>query len=261
VTLRREVLFGGLLVLAFGGGATCACLPQARAQGAQTPHTLGCLLADADVERVYPQGAATGQYRNGQEPLIGSSGNRDFDRALAQTLARCADLMEVLPGFAFFDDHNGLNAYATNRVRMQRADGTVLMGQRLLARLLRQPEAPDACVAAVCAHEFGHILQYKLGLADRLKKGQPTVKRVELQADFFAGYFAGTRKRERQAFPAAVFAMTQFTFGDNMVQSPSHHGTADERAAAVVRGFEAAYRQKQNLADAIDTSLRYVSTL
>ena len=182
-------------------------------------------------------------------------------RALAETLAKCADLFEVLPGFAFFDDHNGLNAYATNRVRMQRADGTVLMGQRLLARLLRQPEAPDACVAAVCAHEFGHILQFKLGLADRLKKGQPTVKRVELQADFFAGYFAGTRKRERQAFPAAVFAMTQFTFGDNMVNSPDHHGTADERAAAVVKGFEASYRQKLNLNDAIAASLRYVSVL
>lgn len=90
---------------------------------------------------------------------------------------------------------------------------------------------------------------------------RPTVKRVELQADFFSGYFAGTRKRERQAFPAAVFATTQFTFGDNMVQSPSHHGTADERAAAVVKGFESAYRQKQNLNDAIDTSLSYVSVL
>ena len=55
--------------------------------------------------------------------------------------------------------------------------------------------------------------------------------------------------------------MTQFTFGDNMVQSPSHHGTSDERAAAVVKGFEAAYRQKQNLNDAIATSLRYVSTV
>ncbi len=261
MTLRREVLFGGLLGLAFGGSATCACHAQAFAQAVQTPHTLGCLLADADVERVYPQGTSTGRYRSGQEPLVGSSGDRDFDRALAETLAKCADLFEVLPGFAFFDDHNGLNAYATNRVRMQRADGTVLMGQRLLARLLRQPEAPDACVAAVCAHEFGHILQFKLGLADRLKKGQPTVKRVELQADFFAGFFAGTRKRERQAFPAAVFAMTQFTFGDNMVNSPDHHGTADERAAAVVKGFEASYRQKLNLNDAIAASLRYVSVL
>ncbi len=258
--LRREVLFGGLLGLAFGGAATCTCHTQALAQDAQAPHTLGCVLADADVDRVYPQGTSTGKYRSGQEPLVGSSGDRDFDRALAETLAKCADLFEVLPGFAFFDDRAGLNAYATSRVRMQRADGTVIMGQRLLARLLRQPEAPDACVAAVCAHEFGHILQFKLGLAERLRKGQPTVKRVELQADFFAGYFAGTRKRQRQAFPAAVFAMTQFTFGDNMVNSPDHHGTADERAAAVVKGFESAYRQKHNLAEAIDTSLRYVAS-
>lgn len=252
---RRDVLFGGALVLGFGGAATCAC----HAQGTQAPHTLGCMLADQDVEKIYPHGAPTAQFRSGQSPMIASSGDRDFDRALAETLSKCADLLQVLPGFAYFDDGPALNAYATSRVRLARADGTVLMGLGLQRRLLRQPEAPDACVAAVCSHEFGHILQYKLGLADRLKRGQPTVKRVELQADFLSGFFAGTRKKERQSFPAAVFAMTQFTFGDNMVASPTHHGTAEERGAAVVQGFEAAYRRHLGLGDAIDASLRYVS--
>lgn len=257
MALRREVLFGGLLTLTFGIGASCAC----HAQGKQAPNTLGCTLADSDVDRIYPNVAPTGQYFSGKEEIVSSSGDRDFDRALANSLARCADLLNVLPGFAFYDDHEGLNAYATSRVRMKRADGTVLMGQRLLARLMRQPEAPDACVAAVCAHEFGHILQYKMGLSERLKAGQPTVKRSELHADFFAGYFAGMRKRERASFPAEVFAKTQFTFGDNMVKSPGHHGTPAERAAAVVRGFETSYRDKLALGDAVDTSLRYVARL
>jgi predicted metalloprotease len=39
------------------------------------------------------------------------------------------------------------------------------------------------------------------------------------------------------------------------------HGTADERAAAVVKGFEASYKQNLNLNDAINSSLRYVSTV
>jgi hypothetical protein len=259
MTTRREVLFGGALVLAVGAGVGCGC--PAHAQSRRTPNTLGCMLAAPDVDRVYPANAPTTMYATGQEPLLHSSGDRDFDRALANTLARGSDLLQVLPGFAFFDDHDGMNAYATDRVRMHRADGTVIFGTRLLARLMRQPEAPDACVAAVCMHEFGHILQFKLGLMNRLLAGQPTVKRAELHADYLAGYFAGHRKRERQTFPAAVFAMTQYTFGDNMVNSPQHHGTHEERGAAVVRGFEASYRNAHGLSDAIEQGIRYVARL
>jgi hypothetical protein len=36
--------------------------------------------------------------------------------------------------------------------------------------------------------------------------GQSTVRRVELHADFLAGYFAGIRKRSRESYPAEVFA-------------------------------------------------------
>jgi hypothetical protein len=254
---RRQLLFGGLLAVALETAPSCAC----HARSKQAPNTFGCTLADADIESIYPVGTDTRLYISGQEPILKSSGDSDLDRALAETLAKCANLFDVLPGFAFYDDRDGLNAYATPRVRMERAHGTVLMGQRLLRRLMRQPEAPDACIAAVCAHEFGHILQYKQGLDAKLNYGQPTVKRVELHADFFAGYFAGVRKRERPSFPAAVFAMTQFTFGDNMVSEPLHHGTAAERGAAVVQGFEAAYRDRLALGDAIERSLRYVRSL
>jgi predicted metalloprotease len=124
---------------------------------------------------------------------------------------------------------------------------------------MNAPEAPDACIAAVCAHEFGHILQYKRGLYSQLKVGQPTSRRVELQADYFAGYFAGIRKRERSSFPAAVFAMTQYTFGDNMANEPQHHGTPQERGAAVVAGYQAAYHDNCDLDSAIERGMQYVS--
>jgi predicted metalloprotease len=136
-----------------------------------------------------------------------------------------------------------------------------LFGQRLLKRLMANNDNPEVGVAAVCAHEFGHILQYKHKLDKKLRDGQPTVKRVELQADFFAGYFAGARKRERPAFPAAVFAMTQYNMGDDMIHNPSHHGTPDERAAAIVRGFETAFKLKRSLAEAIQISMEYVATI
>lgn len=259
MTTRRDVLFGGALVLSFGTSSFCGCGAHARSPLA--PSTSGCVLAVSDVDRVYPHGVPTAQYATGEEPLHHSSGDRDFDRALAQTLSKCADLLRVLPGFAFFDDSASPNAYATPRVRLQRADGTVIFGKTLLRELLRKPEAPDACVASVCAHEFAHILQFKTGLYQHLTQGQRTVKRLELHADYLAGYFAGTRKKERQSFPAAVFAMTQYMYGDTGVNNPQHHGTYEERGAAVVRGFEASYRQHLGLNDAIQQGINYVSRL
>jgi hypothetical protein len=55
--------------------------------------------------------------------------------------------------------------------------------------------------------------------------------------------------------------MTQFDFGDTSFSSKNHHGTAQERGAAVVRGFEAAYRESKSLSDAIQESTNYVLRL
>ena len=128
----------------------------------------------------------------------------------------------------------------------------------------------DFAQAYVIAHEIGHHVQKILGISDQVEAARRRMGereanqlsvRLELQADFFAGYFAGTRKREKPDFPAAVFAMTQYNFGDNMINHPSHHGTPNERAAAIVRGFEVAYAEKRNLADAISISINYAKSL
>lgn len=254
---RREVVAGGLLTIGFMGG-TCPCRAQV---SRDIQHPYGCWIPDSELVKIYDAGTETRLYITGDEPMIPKSGDKDFDYALAQTLAKISDLFGVLPGFAYYDDYDGQNAFATPRTRLNRADGTVLFGQGLLARLRSGPDHPELSVAAVCAHEFGHILQFKTGLYERVGAGQPTVKRTELQADFLAGYFSGSRKLERPSFPAAVFAVTQYNFGDNMVEDPGHHGTADERANAIVMGFHSAYTRKNNLSDAIEESVSYVSAL
>ena len=91
--------------------------------------------------------------------------------------------------------------------------------------------------------------------------GQSTVKRSELQADYFAGFYAGLRKKERPSYPAAVVAVTQGYYGDTHFNSPTHHGTEEERGNAVVRGFNAAFREGKTLAQAIEESTNYVMTL
>lgn len=254
---RREVVLGGILGLVWIPVPSFTC----RAQTTFHSQSFGCTLSDKDAASLFGRAHDTRLYITGNEPIIPKSGDKDFDFALAHTLAKVSGVLGVSPGFAYYDDYDGLNAYATPKPRLNGADGTVLFGQRLLKRLMSSNDNPGVGVASVCAHEFGHILQYKRGLIEQVGAGQPTVKRIELQADFFAGYFAGIRKIEKPDFPAAVFAMTQYNFGDNMVNHTNHHGTPDERAAAIVRGFEVAFQERKLLAEAIQISINYVATL
>jgi len=58
---------------------------------------------------------------------------------------------------------------------------------------------------------------------------------------------------------AAALAANAFAAGDDDITD--HHGTPEERAAAVVRGFDTAYRERKNFADAIQIGVNYVSRL
>jgi hypothetical protein len=219
------------------------------------------MLADDEAEKFLATSTGQQAFVTGNEPIIASSGDREFDYALAQTLSRISDTFRVLPGFAYYNDFDGPNAHATDVVRMTGADGTVLFGQRYLKTLLAWPDHPDVAITTVCAHEFAHILQYKLRLIPIILAGQATAKRLELHADYLAGYYAGALKLKKPNYPAAIFATQQYSSGDLNVNSPKHHGTPDERAAAIVRGFEVAYRERRNVSDAIQIGINYVSML
>lgn len=269
---RREFLLGGLVTMLWSA-APCGCAladdsdPLANhagcvLEGQIAEYALNLSTPPQTVMRVSraPKGKAPKASESlSDKPIVRSSGNRELDFALAQTLSRLTDLFQVLPGFAFYDDKGSPNAFATSKVRLARTDGTVLFGLEHLKRKLAFREAPDAAVAATCAHEYGHILQNKLKLRQKLLDGQPTVKRNELHADFLAGYYAGRQKLRRPDFAAAVFATTRG--GGYNTQSKDHHGTPEERAAAVVRGFETAYRQRHTLNDAIQIGVNYVMKL
>jgi hypothetical protein len=239
---RREAAVGGVLTILFGSMA-CTC----RAQSAGTGHTSGCILTDDEAK----------QFLATDTGLVEHSGDREFDYALAQTLSQISHELGVLPGFAYFDDSKSPNAYATDRVLMGKRDGTVLFGQQYLKKKRAFPEHPDVAVTATCAHEFGHILQFKLGLEPVLLAGQATVKRRELHADYLAGYYAGTVKLNNPRYPAVVFADSrEGGLNDNR---RDHHGTSKERADAIVRGFEVAYRERRKLLEAVEIGANYMA--
>jgi hypothetical protein len=192
------------------------------------------------------------------------SGNKPFDRALAVTLSKLTALFGVLPGFGFYDDSEDKptgNAQASPSPRLRAdGDGSVVFGRILFANLMNRPQNPELGVAAVCAHEFGHIAQYKRGADNLLIGPDRRVKRLELHADFLAGYFAGKRKLEKPDLPAAVFAQSQFNVGgeDSGFGAINFHGTKKERGDAVVAGFEAAYEDRLEFTPAFEKGLRYV---
>jgi hypothetical protein len=163
-----------------------------------------------------------------------------------------------LPGFAFFNEPGSPNAFASRVRKLGRSDGSILFGRKLFREILSRRERPEIGIVCVCAHEFGHIAQYKYDVYDRLVGVDRRVKRLELHADFLSGYFAGLRKIQRPDFPAATFALTQFGFGD-YTDDVDHHGTPDERGAAVVAGYRAAYEEKLKFGYALESGIRYVS--
>lgn len=251
---RREVVLGGLLTIMWGTG--CSCSASAYEDGGPA----GCTLEGEEAKAIFASGTLVDALSNDQK-LIRSSGDKDLDYAIGRTVDRLSKWFGVAPGFSFMEGAKSMNAYASPDNLMNRKDGTVIFGLPYLAKMLRRPEAPDAHVAAVCAHEYGHILQYKHRLKPTLLAGQKTVKRLELHADFLGGYFAGLSKRRNPNYPAAVFAVDAYMSGDHKTERKSHHGTPDERASATVRGFEVAYRENHNLNDALQIGIKYVSKL
>jgi predicted metalloprotease len=186
------------------------------------------------------------------------SPDRAYDRVLAGILSDVSDVLGVLPGFGFYDDSDSANAFASPSAVLKRPDGSVVFGLTLLEQLRRAAEYPDVAVAAVCAHEFGHIIQFARGIYRKVSDGQSTSKHVELQADYFAGYYAGVKKARQSDYPSAVVAFTQYQFGDNDFTNPDHHGTEEGRGAAVVEGFKGG-KAGYTTAEAIEASIRYVA--
>jgi len=177
VITRRNVALGGVLATVWNG--CCA------AAGASEP---GCVIAGETADRLFARTPAEILNPDYFNHISMGSGDKALDFALAQTLSRITEAFHVLPGFVFYDDRDSANSFATPRLRFPKTDGTILLGTRFLKQILARPEDPEIALTAICAHEFAHVLQFKCGLLDALFAGEPTVRRCELHADFFASF-------------------------------------------------------------------------
>jgi uncharacterized protein len=96
----------------------------------------------------------------------------------------------------------------------------------------------DAALAYIVAHEYSHAVQTKS------KLDMSNITRVELQADCLAGFYMGVIPNvEFDAEDIQQIATQATDIGDYEFNNDQHHGTPEERKAAVLKGFKASQKK------------------
>lgn len=183
---------------------------------------------------------------------MSQSGNGRLDRALIAEMRKLIQVFGINPGIQYIDDFESPNAFALNRNIISSTTGTILLGINLINSEL-SGEYGGAAVAGIAAHEGAHILQFYSSFGERLIG--PTAKEMELHADYLSGYYFGvTGRTERSllSFGGSLFAKGDYNYND-----PGHHGTPDERLAAMEYGYQQ-YLNGKNLDDAVEIGVKYV---
>jgi hypothetical protein len=146
----------------------------------------------------------------------------------------------VNPNIFFMDDEDSPNAYALPIDTLDNYYKTVTFGKTLVWEHHLKEGFKNVGLSIVMAHEWGHVLQFKLE-PDLPKTG----KSKELHADFLAGFYLS---RKQAALPGWVSwpdvqncARTLFDIGDYSFNSPQHHGTPEERFIAFSAGYTLAF--------------------
>ncbi|HEY8581534.1 MAG TPA: neutral zinc metallopeptidase [Capillimicrobium sp.] len=98
--------------------------------------------------------------------------------------------------------------------------------------------AGDFAVAYVIAHEYAHNIQQELGVFAEFRGSQ--ARPFELQADCMSGSWANSVYEQGLLEPGDLeeALQTALAIGDFEVGSEQHHGTPNERRAALLAGYE-----------------------
>lgn len=189
--------------------------------------------------------AANGEV--GQLMLSNETGIPLLDAGITNELQYLKNFFTVRPGFFMLHEGEHGNAFATSETLGGHAfpHGTVVFGLTLIQEEYKAAGPMgrfDHAMAAIMAHEWGHILQF------RKLKSQPPGKAMELQADALAGWYMGVRSVQLSAYGSMVDIQTamksMFNKGDYAFNDPKHHGTPHERLKMFQMGLEAGYSKK-----------------
>lgn len=200
----------------------------------------GCSLRQGAIRAMQDRGVR----------LSPTSGFGYLDNVMPQEAELLSRMFEVHPGFAFFDDGGDPNAFAVTDTLIPGTSGTVLFGLDLLRKEVSSSPVGGNALIMIMAHEWGHIAQFTRGLA------QPG-KQAELSADFLGGWWLGMKRVWNvPALDWDTAARSIFSKGDYAYNSPTHHGTPEERVSMMTKGYTlSAMRRILNPAQAVRESL------
>jgi hypothetical protein len=190
---------------------------------------------------------------------INTSGLSGFDAALSDAVLKpLTKVFGVMPSFAYYDEtqeDGRANAMASPDTARSNDDGSVLFGLKLLNALLDAPGG-DYAAMAVCAHEFGHIVQFEKQIQSRIAAQLPCMC-IELHADFLAGHFIGTTMRGRLG--SADIQQIGRAWSAWETQSCSH-GSNIERVAAIEAGyFNAQSSSQTGISSVVEAGIIYLA--
>ena len=98
----------------------------------------------------------------------------------------------------------------------------------------------DVAPQAILAHEFGHQIQFQLGLFGSIESPEAT-RRTELMADAYSAYYLShARGAAMQWKRVQQFLQVFFNIGDCAFTNDGHHGTPTQRMAAAQWGYSLA---------------------
>lgn len=161
--------------------------------------------------------------------LITSFGDFAFDQQFTQEIALQSSFWQNVPATVYAFDEcspDRKNAYAL-------PSKAILMGYWMVQDLVFGTGS-TLPVAGVLAHEWGHQIQFQFGW---MNSSEPTVRRTELEADMWSGFYMALAKSWVGAQMNAYF-QALFSLGDYYFHDPGHHGTPNQRLAAGAVGFD-----------------------
>ena len=167
--------------------------------------------------------------------VLKTSGSADLDQSLIAEMNKQSAFFGYRPAFILYTGGEK-NAAATPDTMPQtpRTDGTILYNIEMLKEQLQVSKWGGAILAGVIAHEFGHIYQNFTNAMPRLRSLGPTVKFVELHADFLSGFYMAGKDR---TIDVRSYADAFFKIGDYGFTEPDHHGTPEERYFVLKAGY------------------------
>ncbi|WP_374928135.1 hypothetical protein [Kytococcus sedentarius] len=111
-------------------------------------------------------------------------------------------------------------------------DDKIIMGDGII-EAMEGIGLGDVGPRGILAHEYGHHVQYELGLFDDHARDAEATRETELEADALAGYYLSHPRGERLRQQRVVDFIESFgEVGDCSFENDGHHGTPNQREAS-----------------------------